>query len=146
MKKASCLIVALLAFSSAASAVDDKTLTGAAVGGVAGAVIGNAAGGENGTVAGAAIGAVAGAIIANSDRKPIASKLPAQGAAPVVVQPVAVQPVAVQPVGIRPVAVRPVAVQPEPVPERRGYDEERRRHRHHDNGNHYGERKHRRDE
>ncbi len=137
MKKASCLIVALLAFSSAASAVDDKTLTGAAVGGVAGAVIGNAAGGKDGAVAGAAIGAVAGAAIANSDRKGLASRPPA---------PAPAQPVAVQPVAVRPVALEPVVVRPEQVPDGRYYEEERGRPRHHDNGHHYGQRKHNRDD
>lgn len=132
MKKASYLMAALVAFSSAAFAADDKTVAGAVVGGVAGAVIGNEVGGKNGALVGAAVGGVAGATIANSKPKPLVQRVTAPGAA----QP---QPVAVRPVPVQPVAVQPVVVQPQPVAE--GYDEGKR-HGHHDRGNHYGQRKH----
>lgn len=125
MKKVNYLMAVLLAFSSAAFAVDNKTVAGAVVGGVAGAVIGNEVGGEKGAVIGAAIGGVTGAVIAGKKSN-------------AVLAPQAPQPGVVQ------VQVQPALAQPQLVADER-HDDEGKLHRngHRDRGNHYGERKNR---
>ncbi len=81
MSKTGYLLVLLAVFSLSAQAVDDRTVAGAVVGGVAGAVIGNQVNGKKGAVIGAAIGGVTGAVIANGS----APRVPV--GAPVVVAP-----------------------------------------------------------
>lgn len=133
MKKVNYLMAVLLAFSSAAFAVDNKTVAGAVVGGVAGAVIGNEVGGEKGAVIGAAIGGVTGAVIAGKkSNATLAPQAPQPGVVQVQPQPALAQP--------QPVA----AYVQQPVADER-YDGEGKLHRNgnRDRGNHYGERKHR---
>lgn len=132
MKKVNYLMAVLLAISSAAFAVDNKTVAGAVVGGVAGAVIGNEVGGEKGAVIGAAIGGVTGAVIAGKKSNAVlAPQAPQPGVIQVQPQPALAQP-------------QPVAVFVQPVTDER-HDGEGKLHRngHRDRGNHYGERKNR---
>lgn len=123
MKKAIYLLALLLAFSSAAFAVDKKTVAGAVVGGVAGAVIGNEVGGEKGAAIGAVIGGVTGATIASD--KPSSR----------VAQPL--KPAAVA----APVQPQPVVMQAQSEHDQK-FEDGGKSKRHRDNGNHYGQRKH----
>lgn len=124
MRKASYLLASLMALSSTAFAVDNKTVAGAVVGGVAGAVIGNEVGGEKGAVIGAAIGGVAGAAIANKKNESTATQQVRSRVAPV-------------PATQAVVVAQPVVVQAKPES---GHDGQL--HVHRDRGNHYGQRKH----
>ncbi len=116
MRRANYLLVALLAVSPAAFAVDASTVVGGALGGAAGAAIGQQVGGQNGAILGAAIGGATGAAVGNS-----ASNGQYQS-------------------NSRSVGSVQQAV---PVRDEGEYEDEHRHH--HDNGNHYGERRHHHD-
>ncbi len=121
MRKSGYLLAALLAVSTTALAVDDRTVAGAVVGGVAGAVIGNEIGGKKGAAIGAAIGGVAGAAVGSGNVPPPP----------------------------RPPMPGDIVHAEAGTPASRGedaYEDEGERHRHHDNGHHYGERKHHHEE
>jgi hypothetical protein len=67
MKKfAPIALVLVTALSMTACTTTERTLSGAAIGGGAGALVGGAVGGTGGAVVGGAGGAVAGAVIANN--------------------------------------------------------------------------------
>ncbi|KKB86821.1 hypothetical protein VW29_00780 [Devosia limi DSM 17137] len=59
-------LVVIAGFSLTACTSSQRTLTGAAVGGAAGAALGGAVGGYGGAIIGGAGGAAAGAVIANN--------------------------------------------------------------------------------
>jgi hypothetical protein len=68
MKKlAPAALVIIGALSLTACTTTQKTVTGAAVGGAAGAAVGGAVGGYGGAIVGGAAGAAGGAAIANSN-------------------------------------------------------------------------------
>ena len=62
---ASLALVLVAALSLTACTTTQKTVSGAAIGGAAGAVVGGAVGGYGGAIVGAAAGGAGGAIIAN---------------------------------------------------------------------------------
>ena len=64
-KSASMALVVVAALSLGACTTTQRTVSGAAIGGAAGAVVGGAVGGYGGAIVGAAAGGAGGALIAN---------------------------------------------------------------------------------